>query len=116
MAMQAPRPVGSGAEMWNASAGQRRADQLGMDRRAARQSVLGRLEDHHAGALAVHEAVAVAVERPRGVLRVVVALGQRVHVAERRETHRQQRRLRAAGEDDVDLAALDHAQPVAGSR
>ena len=44
--------------------GQRRADDLGLDGRPARQGVLGRLEHHGARALAVTEAVAVAIERP----------------------------------------------------
>ena len=43
--------------------------------------------DHHdAGALAVHESVAVLVERPRRPLGIVVAPRQRVHVAERRRS------------------------------
>ena len=112
MAIAAPRPVGSGAEMWKASAVSAAPMSSAWMRRAARQRVLGRLEDDDAGALAEEEAVAVAVERPRGLLGIVVALRERAHVREGREAHRQERRLRAAGDDDVDLAALDHAQAV----
>ena len=84
--------------------GQGRADDLGEDRRAAVERVLGRLDDEDAGALAEHEAVAGPIERARGALGIVVALRQRAHVRERRERHRQERRLGAAREDDVALA------------
>ena len=92
--------------------GQRRAQHLGMDGGAARERVLRRLEDHHAGALAEQEPVAVPVERPRRVLGIVVALGQRAHVGQRRERDGQQGRLRATREDHVHLAPLDHPQAV----
>ena len=60
-----PRPVGSGALMWNASAVRAPPTISATGRRAAVQRVRERLDDDDAAALAEDEAVAVAVERPR---------------------------------------------------
>ena len=93
MAMAAPRPVGSGAEMWNASAVSA-APMTSAWMVAPRSSACSAtLEHDDAGALAEQEAVAVPVEGPRGLLGLVVALGEGAHVGERREAHLQQRRL-----------------------
>ena len=61
-----PRPVGSGALMWNASAvsAPPMISAIGVAPRARR--VRERLDDDDAGALAEHEPVARRVERPRG--------------------------------------------------
>ena len=81
------------------------ADGLG---NAARVSSRGM----HARAFAHDEPITVLVEGSRGLLRFVVALRQRAHVGESGEAHLEQRCLGAAGDDDVDLSPLDHAQCV----
>ena len=58
-------------------------------------------------ALAAHEAVAVGVERPRGLLGLVVARGHRLHRAEAGDGERHDDRLGAARDHDVGVAALD---------
>ena len=70
------------------------------------------LDDRHGAALAQDEAIALAVERPRGVFGVVVALRERTHVAEGSDSHREDRRLGAAGDDDVAVTLLDEPQGV----
>ena len=50
---------------------------------AAAGGVLGRLQHHHARALAEHEPVPALVERPGRALRLVVAGGQGPHRGER---------------------------------
>ena len=98
--------------MWNASAvsAPPRISAIGVAPR--RRRVLERLDHDDPAALAEDEPVAVAVERARGVLRVVVPLRQRAHVAEGGDAHRPDRRLGAAGEDDVALAGLDQPERV----
>ena len=66
-------PVGleAGHVVRVAAAGE--AGDLAVDVRAARAGVLELLEHQHRAALAHHEPVAVAVERPRGVAGLVVA-------------------------------------------
>ena len=71
------------------------------------------LEHEHRAALAHHEAVAVAVEGPRGVLGVVVALRGRLDRVEAGHRDRRDRRLRGAGDHHVGLAVLDHLVRVA---
>ena len=67
-------------------AGQAVADQFGIDLGATRLGVFEFFQDHHAGALAHHEAVAIFVVGARGALPgVIVAGGQRV---QRREARR----------------------------
>ena len=80
---------------------------LGVHRGPARLGVLGGLEDDAGGALAEHEAVAALVPGPRGGLRVVVALGQRHHLAEGGHRQRVDRGLGAAADDDVGAAEPD---------
>ena len=72
--------------------------------RAAIERVARGLDDEDGRALPEQEPVAGRVERARGVLRVVVPLREGAHVAERGEGDREERRLRAAGQDDVALA------------
>ena len=69
--------------------------------------------DHHdSGALTEHEAVPGSVERPGRPGRVVVPLREGAHVAEGGERHRQERRLRTAGDDHVALVVGDQSQGV----
>ncbi len=89
------------------------AGDLAVDVRAARQRALQLLQDQHRAALAHHEPVAVAVERARGVLRVVVAGGGGLDRVEAGHRDRGDRRLRRAGDDDVGLAVLDQVVGVA---
>jgi hypothetical protein len=76
MHCRAPSPSSGGAVMWCASRAHAEARQLAVDGRAARLRVLVFLEHHAAGAVAEHEAVAVAVPGTAGARRVVVARGQ----------------------------------------
>ena len=54
-------------------AGEGEAEHLAIDARAPVGRVLDRFEHQHPGALAGHEAVAITVERPAGLLGCVVA-------------------------------------------
>ena len=94
--------------------GQRRPDDLRLDQVAGPpfERVRRRLEDHDRRALSEQEAVAVPIERPRGVGRVVVTLRQGTHVAEGGERDGQQGRLGPAGDDDVTFARSDEPQRV----
>ena len=84
------------------------AEHLGVDPGAAGLGVLLGLEHQHAGALAEHEAVAGGVPGPGDRGRVAAGvLGQRHHVGERRHRQRVDRRLGAAGDDDVGAAEPD---------
>ena len=60
-----------------------------------------------------HEAVAIAIPRPAGALRIVIARRQRPRLAEAAETQRRGRHLGAAGDHHVRVAVLDesHRQP-----
>ncbi len=58
-------------------------------------------------ALADDEAVAIAVERPAGPLRLVVARREGAHRAEPTDAHRRDRRLGATGDHHLGVAALD---------
>jgi hypothetical protein len=69
--------------------------------------VLERLEDHDARPLAHHEAVAVLVERPAGLLRLVVARRERTHRGKSTDAHRRNRRFRSAGNHHFRIAAAD---------
>ena len=112
MARVAPRPVGSGAEIWNASAVSAAPSTSAWMVAPRARACSAVSSDHDPRALAEQEAVPVTIERPRRVLRVIVALGQRAHVGQRRERDGQQGRLGAAREHHVDLAPLDHPQAV----
>ena len=80
---------------------------------AAAGGVLGRLQHHHARALAEHEAVPALVERPRRPLRLVVAGGQGPHRRERGDVQLQDRGLGAARHHDVGSSGPDHFHAVA---
>src|SRR3546814_15811152 len=84
-------------------------DQLAVDPGAARDRLVVVLEHEDAGAVAHDEAVAVAVPGARGLLRLVVAGGQRLHRAEAAERGRRGRVLGATGDHGVGVAVLDHA-------
>ena len=82
--------------------------------RAALLGVLELLEDEHAGALAHDEAVAIDVERPRlAFSRLLVARRQRAHRVEAADAERRDRRLGAAGDHRVGVAALDEPHRLA---
>src|ERR1017187_2802049 len=83
------------------------AGHLGVDRRAPALRAGERFEDQHARALAAHEAVAPAVKRSARALRVVVALAEGEHRFEARDADWRDRRLGAAGDHHVALAATD---------
>ena len=90
------------------------ADHLGVDLGAARLGVLVFLENHDAGALAHHEAVAVLVVGARGACRVVVeARRQRPAGREARERQPVDRRFGAAGHHHVGVAERDQPRRVA---
>ncbi len=86
------------------------AEHLAQDRRAAALGVFVLLEHQGGSAFAHHEAVAVAVERPRGALGIVVATRYRLQRAEAGEPQFGRRGLRAARDHDVGFAPLDGAQ------
>ena len=69
--------------------------------------VLELLQHDHGGALAEHEAVAIAVERPARALGVLVALAHRAERAVAGEAHRRHRGIGPAGERDVAEAVAD---------
>ena len=85
------------------------ADDLAVDPRAALLRVFEFFEHQHAGALAHDKAVALLVERPRGVLGIVVAGAHRFHGAEAADADGHDGGLRAAGEHDLRVAHLDGA-------
>ena len=93
--------------------GRRVADQLTVDAGAALIGVLQRLEDQRARALAGDETIAVAVERPARLLGRFVARREGADGVEGRDPYLAQRRLGAAREHDVRVAALDHPRRVA---
>ena len=70
-------------------------------------------ENQRAGAFAHHEAVALFVERPRGVVRVVVAPRKRSHIAETGQRAVANRRFGAAGDHRVGLAVLQEVESEA---
>ena len=89
-------------------AGQRAAGDLGDGRRRRGASACSAdSTTRMPGRLAEDEAVAIGIERARGRRRVVVALRERAHVAERGEGDRHDGALGAAGDDDVHVAVLD---------
>jgi hypothetical protein len=94
-------------------AGHAVAGELRIDARPALLRRLHLLEDHDARALRDDEAVAVTVPRTRGVLRIVVALRQRLHDGEAPDGERGDHRLGPSGEREVRLAVLDHAVRLA---
>ena len=71
------------------------------------------LEDHDAGSLAHDKAVAVAVERPAGLLRLVISQAHRLHGCEAADPERGERGLASAREKNVRIAELDNAPGLA---
>ena len=86
---------------------------LGVDPRAAPPRVLPLFEDQHARALAHDEPVASGVEGAARRGGIVVSRRQRAQQAERRQPHRIQLRVRAAGDDGVGAATTDPAHRIA---
>ena len=95
-------------------AGEPIADNLRVDARAPRLGMLELLDHHHAGALAHDEAVAVAVVRPRGLLRLVVEIrGQRPAGGKARNGKPAHRRFRAPRQHHVRIAESDEPRGIA---
>src|SRR5215831_12362788 len=84
-----------------------------IDACAAWPGVLQFLENHRTTAVTHNEAVAILVPRTAGTLRIVVAFGQRLGLAETGERRRRRRALRAARDDDVCITVLDAAHAEA---
>mmetsp|Transcript_5005 Transcript_5005/g.20004 ORF Transcript_5005/g.20004 Transcript_5005/m.20004 type:complete len:392 (+) Transcript_5005:560-1735(+) len=85
--------------------------ELAVDLRAARLGVLLRLEDEHTAAFAHDEAGAVFVEGTGSTRGIVVEGGDHgLHGREASKAERSERRLRATGDHDVRLAALEEVQ------
>ena len=83
------------------------ADDLAVDPGPACPGVLELFEDEHAGPLAEDEAVAIAVERAAGALRLVVAGGKGGQEDEAGHAEGVDHAVRAAREDHVGVAAAD---------
>src|SRR5687767_8736725 len=81
--------------------------------RATLPGMLELFEDDDAGALADDEAVPILVERAAGTLGFVVARRERAQLAEAADAHRGDRRLRAARDHRIGVAALDDFERVA---
>src|SRR5689334_7742540 len=84
-----------------------------VDLRAALLRVLELFENQDPRALADNETIAVAFERTRRMYRIVVVGGKRAHRGEARDAHRRDRRLRAAADHHVGVAALNDLEAVA---
>src|SRR6185437_15637250 len=89
------------------------ADELRIDTGATLARMLKLLEDQGAPAVAQHEPVAVAIPRPAGFGRSLVAGRERLRLREARKTADRGRHLAAAGDDDIGITVLDGAQPEA---
>jgi hypothetical protein len=89
------------------------AGKFAIDPRAARLGVLVLLERHDAGALAQHEAVAVAVPGPARRGRIVVAGRQRARSAEAADAERADGRFGATRQHHVGIAVLDQPRGLA---
>ena len=108
------QPFGVGGGEVKRVAGGAVAGQLGVGPGPAGGGVLGRFQHQDAGPFAENEAVAILVERPAGVLGIVVEAGrQRLQVAEPRERDRRDQRLRPAGHHHVAHPRADAAQGAA---
>ena len=81
------------------------AGQLGIDPCAASERVAEPFDDEHGRAFAHHESAAMPVERPAGLLRIVV-LGQHAHLVEAGREQRM-KSLGAAGQGDVALTVAN---------
>ena len=87
--------------------------QIAIDARAAGLGVLQFLQRQHGGTFAHDEAVAIGVERTRGVFGIVVAGAQGSHRAEAADADGDDCRFRAAGEHHVGVAHFDRAPGLA---
>ena len=106
-----PRLVGFG-EM-RGVAGHAVADHLRVDVGAALEGVSKLLQHQHPAALAHHETVAAGVERPAGLLGLVVAGGECPQGREGRHAHLVHSRLGPAGEHGRRVAAPDQSEGIA---
>ena len=88
-------------------AGHAVADDLGVDSRAARDGRFALFENDHAGPLADDEPIALLVERAARFVGLIVARRHRAHRGKPADAHRRNRRLRAAGNHRVGVAAPD---------
>ena len=80
---------------------------------AARLGKLQLFQDQDARAFADHKSVAVLIQRPAGVLRIVVAGRKRLHRGKATDAHRRNGRFGAARDHRIGIAALDDAEGVA---
>ncbi len=88
-----------------------KADELGVDARAALARVLEFLQQHGAAAVAQHEAIAVLVPRAARLLRGLVARRQRLGLPEAAQSAARGGHFSAAGDDHVGIAVLNGAHP-----
>jgi hypothetical protein len=87
--------------------------ELGKDASAASASEGFAFQHEDGRTLADDESIAIRVEGTAGTLWVGVAARQRAEHAEAEHTDRVDHRVRAAGEDDIGVAALDRAESLA---
>jgi hypothetical protein len=95
------------------------ADDFAVDLRAAGLGSLELFEDEHSGPFAQDEAVAIFVERARGVTRIGVSRGKGREQVEARDAERVNHAVSAAGKHHLGIAAADDfgrfADRLAGS-
>ena len=84
------------------------AREFAINFRAARFRVFQLFHDNNTGAFAHNKAIAIAVERSRSALGLVVARAQRSHGGESRKTNRDNRSLGASSEKNIGVAELNH--------
>jgi hypothetical protein len=89
------------------------ADELGVDPRPASRGVPELFEHEHGPGLAHDEAIAIGVERPARVLRVVVATREGAQRGEAGDSDPRDRRLAATYKHDVGAAEADRVEAVA---
>ena len=113
--LEGPLDAGDGAAAFGVAVGDAEgvggravAGHFGVDAGAAALGVLQLFEDQHARAFAEDEAVAVQIERPRRLLRIVVVRRQGGEQVEAGDAERMDHAVRAAGEHEVGLAVADH--------
>src|SRR6202022_2939372 len=83
--------------------------------RAARFRVFQLFYDNNTGAFAHAKAIAIAVERSRSALGLVVARAERSHGGETCKTNRDNRSLGASSEKNIRVAKLNHPPRCAES-
>ena len=89
------------------------AEHFGEDVRSASFGMLQFFEDEHAGPFAQHETVAIAIERPAGAGRIVVAFRKRPHVGETADSHGRDGGFGSTGDHHVGVVVLDGLEGVA---